>query len=157
MTCISETFVGQWFSATFNWMDEYLTQIELTGATRPATPPQSKLGENLEWIIHNYAILTKDSWPEIPLATNALTPFIRSVLTTLLRDVPRGTWTTYAQLAVSCGSPRGARAVGGAMARNPWPLYVPCHRVLTANQGLGGFGPGLALKRKLLELEGVQI
>lgn len=43
------------------------------------------------------------------------------------------------------------------MARNPWPLYLPCHRVLASNLGLGGFGPGLALKRVLLELEGARL
>jgi O6-methylguanine-DNA--protein-cysteine methyltransferase len=130
------------------WMDEYLTQIELTGATRPATPPQSKLGENLEWIIHNYAILTKDSWPEIPLATNALTPFIRSVLTTLLRDVPRGTWTTYAQLAVSCALP-----VEPARWAEPWPQSLAPVRSLPSRpdrqSGLGGFGPDCAQTQAL--------
>ena len=49
--------------------------------------------------------------------------------------------------------PGGTRAVGGAMARTPWPLVYPCHRVLAGDMGIGGFGPGVELKRTLLTLE----
>jgi methylated-DNA-[protein]-cysteine S-methyltransferase len=70
------------------------------------------------------------------------------------RRIPRGSVTTYSQLAAQVGSPRAARSVGNALRHNPVPLFVPCHRVVGVS-GLGGFAWGLNAKRKLLELEGV--
>jgi methylated-DNA-[protein]-cysteine S-methyltransferase len=78
----------------------------------------------------------------------------RVVLETLRDIAPYGHVVTYGELARRSGCPGGARAVGQAMARNPLPLVVPCHRVLAAD-GLGGYGGGLPLKRRLLALEGV--
>jgi len=77
----------------------------------------------------------------------------RVVLETLCDIAPYGHVVTYGELARRSGCPGGARAVGQAMARNPLPLVVPCHRVVAAN-GLGGYGGGLPLKRRLLALEG---
>ena len=68
------------------------------------------------------------------------------------RRILYGRTVTYGQLAARAGNPRAARAVGQAMAWNPVPLAVPCHRVVAAG-GLGGFGGGAALKRRLLALE----
>jgi methylated-DNA-[protein]-cysteine S-methyltransferase len=79
--------------------------------------------------------------------------FRRKVLETLFRRVPSGSVVSYADLAHMVGSPRAARAVGGAMAGNPLPIFIPCHRVV-GRKGLGGFGPGLACKEWLLRLEG---
>jgi O-6-methylguanine DNA methyltransferase len=84
------------------------------------------------------------------------TPFQERVWAAL-RLVPRGAVLTYADLAASIGMPRGMRAVGAAMARNPLPLVVPCHRVIAAGGRLGGFSAGLEMKRLLLELEGVHV
>lgn len=69
--------------------------------------------------------------------------------------IPGGAVLSYGEVAARCGSPGATRAVGNAMARNPLPLIVPCHRVV-ASAGLGGFGGGLALKRGLLEREAAQ-
>jgi O-6-methylguanine DNA methyltransferase len=82
-------------------------------------------------------------------------PFLSTVLTTL-RTVPAGKTVSYGELAALSGSPRAARAVGTAMARNPTPVLVPCHRVLASN-GIGGFSPGVELKRKLLAIEAVYL
>lgn len=71
-----------------------------------------------------------------------------------LRAVPRGVVITYGALAARLGQPHAARAIGRACARNPVPLWVPCHRVLAAD-GLGGFSGGAQRKRALLALEGV--
>ena len=60
---------------------------------------------------------------------------------------------TYSELAVAAGSPHAVRAAGNAMARNPIPIVVPCHRVLRTGGGLGGYGGGLECKRWLLDLE----
>jgi len=68
--------------------------------------------------------------------------------------IPAGQTRTYTWLAAEAGSPRAARAAGQAMARNPVPLVVPCHRVIASDGSLGGFGgPGPTLKARLLELE----
>ena len=53
------------------------------------------------------------------------------------------------------GTPNGARAVGNALANNPFPLVIPCHRVIKSDGGLGGFGGGLQMKKYLLENEGI--
>lgn len=153
MDSFAETFVNQWFSATFVWRDGLLQGIDLSGETKPATAPGSPYGAALERIVADYALLEADQWPDLPLDLGGLTGFSRTVLDALRRHAPRGTVLTYGRLAALCGSPRAARAVGGVMARNPWPLLYPCHRVLAADLGLGGFGPGLPLKRTLLSLE----
>lgn len=74
-----------------------------------------------------------------------------------LRDVPRGHVRTYAGLAADAGAPRAMRAVGMAMAKNPLPIVVPCHRVIANGARIGGYSDGLARKRVLLDLEGVRI
>ena len=71
------------------------------------------------------------------------------------RSIPYGQTRSYGWLAARAGSPAAARAAGQAMARNPIPLLIPCHRVLGAEGALTGFGGGLRTKRALLELEGV--
>jgi methylated-DNA-[protein]-cysteine S-methyltransferase len=70
-----------------------------------------------------------------------------------LADIPYGATWSYGQLATHIGKPSAARAVGGAMGRNPLPLLLPCHRVVASGGGIGGFTGGLAIKRALLALE----
>lgn len=86
----------------------------------------------------------------------APTHFYRLVREALL-SIPRGSVRSYGQIAEMIGKPNAARAVGGACAKNPLLLVVPCHRVIAAGGRLGGFGPGLPVKRALLALEGVEI
>jgi methylated-DNA-[protein]-cysteine S-methyltransferase len=88
--------------------------------------------------------------------SGARTDFDRTVLRTLHDTVPAGSTTTYGELASASGRPRAARAVGSVMANNPVPIIVPCHRVLASNGSLGGYGGGLDMKRRLLEIEGVK-
>ncbi|MDP8207035.1 MAG: MGMT family protein [Candidatus Electryonea clarkiae] len=83
------------------------------------------------------------------------TPFLKSVYDALIEIKP-GYTITYGELAEKSGHPGAARAVGTAMARNPVPIVVPCHRVITSNGCLGGFTGGPDLKRTLLRLEGVE-
>ena len=79
--------------------------------------------------------------------------FQRKVLATLRKRVGPGKTISYGELAEVVGHPGAARAVGTAMARNPVPIIVPCHRVLASGGRLGGYGGGLDMKRGLLELE----
>ncbi|MBN1347617.1 MAG: methylated-DNA--[protein]-cysteine S-methyltransferase [Phycisphaerae bacterium] len=83
-----------------------------------------------------------------------VTPFRRRVLKACAK-IPYARTKTYQQLAEIVGSPRAARAVGGAMAHNPIPLIIPCHRVLAASGRLGGFSAegGVAIKRRMLAME----
>lgn len=71
-----------------------------------------------------------------------------------LRDVPRGETVSYGDLARQIGRPRASRAVGAAVGANPIAYVVPCHRVVRADGGLGGFRWGLRFKRSLLRAEG---
>jgi methylated-DNA-[protein]-cysteine S-methyltransferase len=68
--------------------------------------------------------------------------------------IPYGETRSYLQIATAIGSPRAVRAVGAANGANPVPIVVPCHRVIGAKGKLVGYGGGLAMKKRLLELEG---
>jgi len=72
------------------------------------------------------------------------------------RKIPRGMASTYGKIAERVGQPKGARAVGSALAANPFPLLIPCHRVVRSNGDLGGFQSGPQMKKALLEMEGVR-
>ena len=91
-----------------------------------------------------------------PLDPTIGTEFQRRVWV-LTREIPRGQTRTYGELARMAGSPGAARAVGQAMARNPWPIIVPCHRVLGSDGSLTGFGGGVEMKRRMLGMEGAQV
>jgi methylated-DNA-[protein]-cysteine S-methyltransferase len=82
--------------------------------------------------------------------------FHRQVLKELAL-VPFGQVTTYGALAARVGRPHAARAIGGAMNRNPIPIVLPCHRVIGANGSLTGYAGGLERKEALLRLEGVTL
>jgi methylated-DNA-[protein]-cysteine S-methyltransferase len=81
------------------------------------------------------------------------TPFQQKVWRELQR-IPRGRTVSYKELARRAGSPQGFRAVGQANGRNPVPIIVPCHRVISADGSLGGYSSGLDKKRWLLQHEG---
>jgi methylated-DNA-[protein]-cysteine S-methyltransferase len=88
---------------------------------------------------------------ELPLQL-AGTPFQRRVWQELCK-IPFGRAISYAELARRVGNPQASRAVGGANGKNPIAVIVPCHRVIAADGGLGGYGGGLNRKRWLLEHE----
>ena len=70
--------------------------------------------------------------------------------------IPRGWVSTYKRIADKIGKPNGARVVGNALAKNPFPIVIPCHRAIKTNGELGGYQGGVEMKRKLLELEGIK-
>jgi methylated-DNA-[protein]-cysteine S-methyltransferase len=85
-----------------------------------------------------------------------LTQFQREVLEEV-RKIPYGETVTYRELACRVGRERAARAVGSAVAKNPYPIIIPCHRVVSSS-GIGGFcgetcGEKVGLKRQMLEME----
>jgi O-6-methylguanine DNA methyltransferase len=89
-----------------------------------------------------------------PLAIDKLTPFARKVLRTCMK-IPAGKTVSYSQLASMAGNPRASRAVGSALAKNPVPLIIPCHRVIHSDGSLGNFSAigGTGTKKKLIALE----
>jgi methylated-DNA-[protein]-cysteine S-methyltransferase len=86
----------------------------------------------------------------------ACAPFQKKVLLAE-HGIPRGLVSTYGRIASFIGSPGSARAVGNALAKNPFPLIIPCHRAVRADGRLGGFRGGTEMKRSLLCLEGVEV
>jgi methylated-DNA-[protein]-cysteine S-methyltransferase len=92
----------------------------------------------------------------IPTDLRYATPFAAEALRHA-QQIPWGHTSSYGDLAKAVGRPRAARAVGQAMAANPMPLLIPCHRVVGTDGSLTGFGGGLEQKRALLRLEGVRV
>lgn len=140
------------------WREEELESIALEWSGSHAAERRSSWstpwGKPFQESLERYLAKEEPSWPEIPLAGEGLSDFAWKVLRRL-RALPTGAWLSYGRLAAECGHPRAARAVGRVMARNPWPLVFPCHRVLGRSGQLTGFGPGLDLKRYLLAHEGI--
>jgi O-6-methylguanine DNA methyltransferase len=117
--------------------------VPVRGALPPGSPP-AQLKEYFEG--------RRDRF-DIDIDPGVGTEFDRRVWALLLK-VPAGETVTYGELARRAGRPRAARAVGGAMHRNPMPIMIPCHRVVGDDRSLTGYGLGLWRKRWLLEREG---
>jgi methylated-DNA-[protein]-cysteine S-methyltransferase len=91
---------------------------------------------------------------DIPIDFNGLGSFSHKVLTTC-RNIKFGQTISYSELAKKAGRPAASRAVGNALAKNPMPLIIPCHRVFRTDGKMGGFSApgGVSLKRRMLNLE----
>jgi methylated-DNA-[protein]-cysteine S-methyltransferase len=92
----------------------------------------------------------KAPWKFLDLSV--LTPLQRSVLEAVA-SIPHGEIRSYGQVAAQIGRPRACRFVGTTLARNPFPILIPCHRILRADGSLGGFYGGTDLKKRMLLLE----
>ena len=165
------------FSTSFGecglaWTPRGLAWVQLPDSTPEATrarmleraaarPPGDPAGAPPAWVVEAMARIAAhldgkdEDLSTIPLDMATVPPFFRRVYEEA-RAVPRGEVRTYASLAAAAGSPAATRAVGQAMARNPWPLVVPCHRVVGSAGKPGGFSApgGLDTKARLLALEG---
>lgn len=93
---------------------------------------------------------------DFPLDLISMTPFGKKVLTALSK-VGYGKTLSYGDLALLSGSPRASRAVGTVMSKNPLPIVIPCHRVISASGKIGGYTSGLYKKRLLMTLEGITV
>lgn len=93
---------------------------------------------------------------DVKLDERASTGFRRDVLGHLI-EIPYGFTRSYGEVAVAVGRPRASRAAGTACATNPWPLIVPCHRVVRSDGSIGSYLAGPPAKRYLLDLETASI
>ncbi len=118
------------------------------GAREGSTPLLEDLCERLR----HYFLGQRISFLDPLLDTSVATDFELRVWEAV-RHIPFGETRTYGWVAARVGSPLAARAVGRAMAMNPLPIIIPCHRVVGHKGQLTGFGGGLAMKRRLLDME----
>jgi len=130
------------------------THFELTEKYQPLVEKIIKIynGQKIEFELDMLDLSTEksnDDWGPVP------NNFYLKVMK-LVFKIPRGEVKTYKEVAESMES-RAWRAVGSAMAKNPFPLVIPCHRVVRSDLNLGNFGGGVEMKRELLEKEGVKI
>jgi methylated-DNA-[protein]-cysteine S-methyltransferase len=119
---------------------------------RQSCAPVTELGERIQAFLVGHALgfeLDLIDWGNC-------SGFQRSVLLAEHR-IPRGWVSTYGRIARSLGVKGGARAVGSALARNPFPIVIPCHRTIRAGGKLGGYQGGLKMKRALLKMDGVEV
>lgn len=117
----------------------------------------SKIEEKICQWMENYA-LKKDPCLHLPLLWENVPPYTSLVLS-FLQTLPFGKTVSYQEAAILTGKPKAARAVGNACGNNPFPLIIPCHRVLASNSRLGGYsaGGGLDIKKELLHFEGISL
>ena len=113
------------------------------------------LKQGKEWLDIYFSGKAPDFMPKLHLKGTEF----RLAVWELLLQIPYGKTTTYGEIAAKIAAQRGidrmsAQAVGGAVGHNPVPVIVPCHRVVGADNSLTGFGGGMDIKCRLLELEG---
>jgi methylated-DNA-[protein]-cysteine S-methyltransferase len=128
-----------------------VVQQEFPGARQGSCPAIAELGRRIQSFLEGEAVRFD---LEI-VVLDTCSAFQQRVLVAE-HGIPRGWVSTYGRIARHLGVPRGARAVGMALARNPFPLLIPCHRAIRSNGKLGGFQGGPGMKRALLELEGIE-
>lgn len=118
----------------------------------PPEPVEHELAGRLEAFFRGEPV----DFAGVELDLDGYTPFQLAVAEAL-RAIPRGEVVTYGELAALAGRPGAQRAAGTFCARNRYPVFLPCHRVVAAG-GIGSYGAsGVAVKRRLLELEGVAL
>lgn len=124
-------------------------------AREPAEAPASAEAREVLGRVAAHLRTGREDLASIPVDLSGLAPFQRQVLEAL-RGVRAGTTVTYGGLARLVGNPAASRAVGAAMARNPIPIVVPCHRVVGSNGQVTSYSGegGWDTKRRLLQIEG---
>lgn len=142
-----------------DWEGDRLTGVTLLPKRDTASissPPNTipRFAEQIATALAGHVEGSMDDLTAIPLDLDHLPPFHQRAYRAA-RQIPPGQTVSYGRLATLAGSPGAARAVGQAMGRNPFPLIVPCHRVVAADGSLVGFsaGGGINTKRRLLALE----
>jgi methylated-DNA-[protein]-cysteine S-methyltransferase len=141
---------------SLHWKDGKVKELQTRWATSVTeSTTLSHDARALKAALQRYVDGQAPHWPTLPLDLDQLTDFHRTVLEKLY-TIPAGTMLTYGQLAAEIGKPNGARAIGRAMATNPFPILYPCHRIIGANGKMTGFSAegGVDMKEYLLKHEG---
>jgi methylated-DNA-[protein]-cysteine S-methyltransferase len=151
---------GLW---SLQFSEDYTAELEYPKASRRASEfgkhrdrdrESDEVQENLRRAVEGYFSTGCFQWALADLDWRAVTSYQRLALQACSR-IPSGSTATYGEIAKALGNPRAARSVGSAMARNRWPLLIPCHRVLSAGGGLTGYSAagGIRTKKWLLDFE----
>ena len=166
--CTFDTAIG-WCAIA--WNNVGMVGVNLPEATQAATRKrmqsrfaeavESKPSKQLETTIKRITALLQSKAADLtdtPLCMDGVPAFHRQVYE-LVRRIPAGQTLSYGEVAQRLGKPGAARAVGQAMGRNPFPIIVPCHRVLAANGKLGGFTAfgSTDTKQRMLQIEGATL
>ena len=173
--CLFETPIGAcgiaWRETADSGSQAVITHVQLPEATPQATEsriarkaasnrasaPPPEIAATIEKIRKHLQGEVQD-FRAVALDLENVAPFFRQIYEAT-REIPPGQTRTYGQVAKAVGQPAAAQEVGQAMAKNPVPILVPCHRVSAAGGKLGGFSApgGPATKAKLLALEGASV
>jgi methylated-DNA-[protein]-cysteine S-methyltransferase len=123
----------------------------------PLIAMENQVTRNAALLLEKYFAGEKVSFG-LPICWLSFTPFMSAVYEAV-RDIPYGSVQSYGEVASKIGHPRSARGVGAAMANNPLPIIIPCHRVVGASGGLIGYSApgGIMSKKWLLLLEGLAV
>ena len=97
---------------------------------------------------------SKPLFPPIDIMHLDTTPFCHQTLSVLCM-IGFGESLSYQEVAIRCNNPKAYRAVGTACGKNPFPLLIPCHRVLAQGDKIGGFSAGMPIKHELLKFENI--
>lgn len=124
---------------------------EYPDARRLASPAIVRLGDQIRRFLEGKAVVFDLDM----IALEVCGGFQRHVLLAE-HGIPRGWVSTYGRIARHIGSPGSSRAVGRALATNPFPIIIPCHRAVRADGGIGGYQGGAEMKRAVLAMEGVR-
>lgn len=151
---------GPTLKAIFHLQNDQIHEIELYPGISEGIQVEfigleisDKCSERVHEWINDYAG-RKEPSISLPLFIHPFPSFTSRVLE-LVRQLPFGSVASYGEIATKMGNPKASRAVGNACGRNPFPLIVPCHRVLAANRHIGGFSCDPEIKKILLAYEGV--
>ncbi len=136
------------------WEQEKVQKISLFWSEKEKTG-YTEIAQKMKLDLKKYLSKINVTWDYVPIAWDRVSSFRKKVYKKLKDNISFGRYISYGELARLCSNSKGARAVGNALRLNPWPLVIPCHRVLKKDGSLGGFSCGLEIKKFLLELEGI--
>ncbi len=134
------------------------SQKDLYSSLRAAGNGETEFSSFLKWLkqdLINYWQGERVDFTNYSLKLEGYSPFQKKVWR-FTQEIPYGEVRSYKWIAKRLGS-KGYRAVGQALAHNPFPLIIPCHRVIRENKSIGGYSSGVEIKRKLLEREGINL
>ena len=139
------------------WLASLTCEDAQTVHVQKGEPVAAAIAEKAAKELAQYAAGERREF-DVTLSLDRLAPFQRAVLAETAR-IPMGSVATYGEIAARIGKPKSARAVGGALARNPIGIIIPCHRVVAHDGRLHGFSSpeGIAGKARLLKHEGVVV